>query len=85
MDKAFQTSNKLEQAEQLIDAYGIVKAEQLMGFLLMNDLYGQEFVRKNYTTSTLTRRMDDLKQAGVAPLFSDKKLPPLDFSFLNLS
>ncbi|RNB92945.1 hypothetical protein EDM60_23935 [Brevibacillus parabrevis] len=85
VDKVFQTSNKLEQADQLIDAYGIVKAEQLMGFILLNDLYGQEFVRKSYTPSTLTRRMDDLKKVGIAPFFSDKELPPLDLSFLNLS
>lgn len=85
VDKAFQTSNKFEQAKQLIDAYGIVKAEQLMGFILLNDLYGQEFVRKNYTSSTLTRRMDDLKKVGITPFFSDKELPPLDLSFLNLS
>lgn len=82
LDRQFIICNQLEIAKKLCEAYKPHKAQQLLGFILLRQLFGEEKV-KQFSRSTYDRRIKELSKLGVAPMFSSKKLPPLDLSVLE--
>jgi len=65
--------------QTLIEAYGITKAESLLGFIELNNAYGNT-LKRMMTTSTYRRRVDDFSALGLSPVISEKVLSPLDIS-----
>lgn len=79
IDRLFTISNKYEMARTLEEAYGPLKTQDLLGFILYREIFGQDSLSK-LSRSTYDRRMSDLRRLGLAPFFSDMELPPLDLS-----
>lgn len=82
LDRSMTVSNKLEVVGKLQNVYGINTAQKLLGFMEYINLMGKEALDKP-SKSTYSRNLKMITDLGIAPMFSDKDLPPLDLTPLT--
>lgn len=82
IDKKLTISNKLEIVRKLLQHYNIKQTQDLIGFISLYELLGNE-LRRELTPSTFRRRMDELINIGLAPIIYEKVLPPLELPFIG--
>lgn len=72
-------NNKYQIARILEEVYGVRKTLELLGFIVFLEVYGQDSLKK-IPRSTFDRKMARLRDLGLAPVFSEVELTPLDLS-----
>jgi hypothetical protein len=79
--KMLNIKNHVEVAQKLLQDYGDTKAQGLLGFIMMLNVFGDKYINKP-SYSTYVRKMNQLKRVGIVPVFVEKELPPLDIGML---
>lgn len=79
IDNHLTVSNRREVATRLISEYGESKAWQLLGFIEYKMLFGDQSINQPSKT-TYDRRINKLVRLGIASIYSDKELPPLNLN-----
>lgn len=82
-DRPFTIASGIQILNCLIEKLGINTAHQLYGFIKDVETRGHATVKQELSPATYSRRISDLKKAGVTLPIIDKELPLLDLGFLN--